>query len=180
MEINKLVVIFESYKEKEKIIKNTVLPYRYFLEGYYSTEIREKNVLKGYSINFLSENDSKILASTEIVSNISFNKYSINIETLKKVSQKLIQYTQIPHKIILIEIGTIYLLEPSFSTNLISLLASDKKTIIFAKKSKEIETTMNKLYDTLLIHLTKKESKSVKKVVDKFIGELISRMEINE
>lgn len=180
MEINKLVIIFESYKEKEKIIKNIILPYKYFLEGYYSTEIREKNNLKGYSINFLSENTSKILASTEILSNISFNKYSLNIETIKEISQKLSAYSTIPHKIIIIEIGAMYLSEPSFATNIIKLFASDKKIIIFAKKSKEIESTMNKLYDSLIIHLTKKESKNVKKVVDKFIGELVSRMEINE
>lgn len=180
MEINKLVVIFESYKEKEKIIKNIILPYKYFLEGYYSSEIREKNSLKGYNINFLSENISKVLASTEILSQISFNKYSLCIDTIKEISQKLLEYPNIPHKIILIEIGSMYLLEPSFATNIIRLLASDKKIIIFAKKSKEIEATMNKLYDALIVHLTKKESKNVKKVVDKFIGELVSRMEINE
>ncbi|MCX7905477.1 MAG: hypothetical protein N2446_02090 [Elusimicrobiales bacterium] len=180
MEINKLIIIFESYKEKEKILYNTVLPYRSFLEGYYSTEIREKNKLKGYEINILNENLKMILASSEILSDIQFNKYSVNKETLNNISQRLISYITIPHKIILIEIGSIFLLEPSFGINIIKLLASDKKIIIFAKKSKEIESTMNRLYDSLIIHLTKKEAQNTKKVVDKFIGELVSRIEINE
>lgn len=180
MEINKLIIIFESYKEKEKIISNIILPYRYFFDGYYSSEIREKNVLKGYTINFLDNNEKHILASTEIISDLQFNKYAVNIKTLEIVSQKIKGYTTIPHKIILLDIGSIYLLNPKFSTNIIELLASDKKIIIFAKKSKEIESTMNKLYDALTVYLTKKESANIKKIVDKFIGELISRMEVNE
>ncbi|MCX7641605.1 MAG: hypothetical protein N2Z20_03115 [Elusimicrobiales bacterium] len=180
MEINKLIIIFDSYKEKEKIISNVILPYRFFFEGYYTTEIKEKNKLKGYMINILNQEKKMILASQEIFSNVQFNKYAVNMETLQNISQNLSSYISIPHKIILIELGSIYLLESSFSKKIIELLASDKKIIIFAKKSKEIESTMNKLYDALIVHLTQKESQNIKKIVDKFIGELVSRMEINE
>lgn len=180
MEINKLIIIFESYKEKDRIINNTILPYKYFFDGYYSIENRLKNKLEGYSVVFFPDNETKILASTQILSKISFNKYAVNEETLKYISQKINLYPSIPHKIILIELGSIYLLSNEVRASLITLFASDKKIIIFAKKSKEIESTMNKLYDALIIHLTKKESKNVKKVVDKFIGEVISRFETNE
>ncbi|MGC8866658.1 MAG: nucleoside-triphosphatase [Elusimicrobiales bacterium] len=179
MEINKLIVLFESYKEKDKIINSVILPYKYFFEGYYATEIRVKNKLEGYSVIFLNENDQRILASTQIISKLSFNKYAVNEETLKYISEKIKSYISLSNKIILIEFGSIYLLEPDVGSSLINLFASDKKTIVFAKKSKEIESTMNKLYDAIVINLTKKESKSIKKVVDRFIGEAVLRMEIN-
>ncbi len=180
MEINKLVILFESYKEKEKLINNIILPYRYFFDGYYSTEQRVKNKLEGYSIIFLNETQKRTLASTQILSKLSFNKYAVDEDTLEYISQKINLYTSIPHKIILVEIGSIYLLSNKLCSSLITLFATDKKIIIFAKKSKEIESTMNRLYDALIINLTKKESKNVKKIVDKFIGEIISRFEVNE
>lgn len=180
MEINKLIIIFDSYKEKEKIITTVILPYRYFFEGYYSSEIREKNQLKGYTINFLNNNEKYTLASTEIVSSFKFNKYAVDMGTLEIVSTRIKEYIKIPHKLILLDIGSIYLVSEEFSKSIIEILASDKKMIIFAKKSKEIESTMNKLYDALTVHLTKKETQNIKKLTDKFIGEIISRIELNE
>ncbi|MEF3280920.1 MAG: nucleoside-triphosphatase [Elusimicrobiota bacterium] len=179
MEINKLIIIFDSYKQKKQLLETIILPYRDFLEGYYSTEIRNKKELKGYEVIYIG-GEKKILASNEILSNVSFNKYAVSLDTIEEISHKIPEYITTPHKIVLMEVGSIFLLSQRFINNLIKALASDKKAIIFAKKTKEIEFTLKKLDDSLTIELTKKTLKDVKKITDKWLGNLINRMEINE
>lgn len=180
MNINKLVIIFDSNKLKSLFISASVLPYRYFFEGFYSSEVREKNKLNGYEINYLNSAEKDILASRQIISDVSFNKYAVNVKTLEKLSNKIQSYTSLTGKIFLVEIGSIYLLSQEYRRRFIELLASEKKIIILAKKSKEIESTMNKLFDTLVVNMVKKTFQDVKKVSDRFILDVISNMRFNE
>lgn len=179
METNKLVITYNSYKQKKNILETIIFPYNNFIDGYYTSEIREKNVLKGYDLTFIN-GEKKILASTQIISNIAYNKYALSPNVLKEVSNKLIKYIKTQHKIILIEVGSMFTLENSFIQNLIQILSSDKKIIIFTRKSKEIENTLKNLDDSIVIELTKKQLENVKKFTDKWLGETISKMKINE
>lgn len=179
MEINKLGIVFQSHKQKQMLLETTVLPYRSFIEGYYSSEFREKNKLIGYDINFI--NDTSVpLAHKDFTGDISFGKYAIKSDTLKTIATRLLNYAEIPHKIIVIEIGKMFISDSNFTLNLLKLLSTDKKIIILTPKNKEITKTLKNLDDSFTAELTKKEASSVKKAVDQWLGKLVSRMEINE
>lgn len=179
MEINKLGITFVSHKQKQMLLETTVLHYRNFIEGYYSVELREKNKLIGYDINFI--NDKKMeFAHKDFIGELTFGKYAIKSKALEKISQKILKYSEIPHKIIMIELGSIFILNPQFTQNLLKLFSTDKKIIILTPKNKEITQTIKNLDDSFMIELNKKETHAVKKAIDKWLGELVSRMEINE
>jgi len=177
MEINKLAIIFESYKQKKLLLNNIILPYKNFMEGFFSVEIREKNKLKGYNIEFI---DGQILefASKEFISDVYYNKYAIKKETLSQIANSLSSYIETKSKIILLEVGSIFISDPQYLSNFIKLLSSDKKMIIFSSKQKNIVETMRKLDDIFLCELSKKTLEVVKKIVDKWLGETVTKIEL--
>jgi nucleoside-triphosphatase THEP1 len=177
MEINKLAIVFESYKQKNHILTNIILPYKSFMEGFFSVEIREKNKLKGYNIEFINGQVFDF-ASKEFISELYYNKYAIKKDTLLEISKSLSYYTEIKNKIIILEVGSIFISDPIYLSNFIKLLSSDKKIIIFTPKQKEIISTIRKLDDLFLCELSKKTLEVVKKVVDKWLGETVSKIEI--
>ncbi len=179
MEINKIIIIYESHKLKNHILQTTLLPYKDFIEGYYTQEIREKNTLKGYDIIFL--NGEKILfASKEENFEIKYEKYSINKNALEKVSKKILNYITTENKIILLEVGPMFIKDNEFTFDFLKILSSDKKILIFSPKNKEIIKTLSAMDDSFVMELTKKHKDDIKKYIDRWLGELITRMVINE
>jgi nucleoside-triphosphatase THEP1 len=149
------------------------------MEGYYSTEIRKDNELIGYNINFIN-GETIEFARKDFTGKLSFLKYAIKDESFDKITQKIQQLIKTSHKIIVIEIGAMFIMKIEFIQNLLKILSTDKKMIIFLPKNKEILQTIKNLDDSFMMELTKKDLKSIKKAVDKWLGALISRIEINE
>jgi nucleoside-triphosphatase THEP1 len=179
MEVNKLAIIFESYKQKKFLLNNAILPYKNFMDGFFSVEIREKNKLEGYNIEFL---DGRILefASKNFVSELYYNKYAIKKETLIEIAKATNSYIKAKNKIILLEVGSIFITDAEFSSNFIKLLSSDKKIIIFSPRQKEIVSTIRKLDDLILLELNRKTIQGIKKITDEWLGENVSRINLYE
>jgi len=177
MEINKLTIIFDSHKQKNHLLNTIILPYKNFMEGFFSVDIREKNKLKGYNIEFINGHTFEF-ASKEFIGEIYYNKYAIKKDTLNEISNSLSRYIEIKNKIILLEVGTIFISDKLYLSNLIKLLSSDKKMIIFSPRQKEIITTIRKLDDIFICELSKKSLQTIKKIVDKWLGETVAKIEL--
>lgn len=178
MEINKIVILFNSYKLKNILLNSSIFPYRNFLAGYYTTEIRKKTELTGYKVNFF-DSSSKILASQEILSDIAFNKYAINREAIDEITRHLSELTEIKGKIVLLdEIGSFYLKFQNLTDTLLKILSSDKKMIIFSRNIKELKNTFDRLDDSKIIGLNTKTDTEIKKFIDNWLTEKIKYREL--
>lgn len=179
MEINKFTIIFQAHKYKKFLIDNVILPYKDFIKGYYSSEVRESNKLIGYDIEFIS--GLKLpFAHKDFIGDITFNKYSIKKESMQLLTEKIKEYINVKDKMILIEIGAMFINDPVFTHNLLELFSTDRKMVIFIPKNKLIIQTISNLDDSFVVEVNKKDLHSTKKALDKWLGNLILRMDLNE
>ena len=115
---------------KTTVIKRIVTKIR-FAGGFYTEEIREGSVRKGFKIINL-EGKEGILASKEIVSRCRVGKYGVNISDLEQIGVKSILDTlknKEKRLIVIDEIGKMELFSVRFQGAVIKALESNKKVL---------------------------------------------------
>jgi len=142
-------------------------------EGFYTSEIREKGIRKGFKVITL-DGEEGILAHINIESPYRVSKYQVNIKDLEEIGVNSILDALQKNKIIIIdEIAKMELFSKKFKKAVIAALDSKNKILgtIMLKPNPSCDE-IKKRKDTKIFYLTKANREKIKK-------EIINLLEFN-
>lgn len=123
--------------------------------GFYTQEIREKNVRKGFSWKRLDGAEG-ILAHVDIKGHFRVGKYGVDVAGFEKYVVPILDIQQTDAELfVLDEIGKMECLSEKFAAAVRQLFASDKSVLAtVAKKGKGLISEVKNYPDTQLFNLT--------------------------
>ena len=138
--------------------------------GFYTQEIRERGIRKGFKIITLN-NKEGILAHVNIKSLFKVSKYKVNIKDLEEIGVKSISDALKEDKIIIIdEIGKAEMYSEKFKQAVLSALNNKNKVLGTIKMTPDPFTDKIKnRIDTKIFYLTKKNWGKIKKEIIKLL-----------
>lgn len=136
--------------------------------GFYTQEIREQGIRKGFKIITLDEKEG-ILAHVNIKSPYRVSKYKVNIKDLEEIGVKSILDALRENKIIVIdEVAKMELFSEKFEKAVITALDSKNKVLgTIMLKPNPFCDEIKKRQDTKIFYLTKENKKTVKEEIEK-------------
>lgn len=163
-----LILTVNSQNLKSFFIKKIISNYKYWLDGIITCEIRNNGQREGYEIKTL-KGEKAVLASVKILSDISFNKYAVNISALE-VALKAVKDAMDEEKIILIdEVGSITLLSDKFIEEVRQALSSRIPVLLIVRSGAKIFLkTLSSMSETKVYNMDKNNYSEVEKKVDKW------------
>ena len=149
-----------------EILKELNLP----AGGFYTQEIREKDVRKGFKIITL-DGKKGILAHIGIKSPYKVSKYRVNIKDLEEIGVKSILNSLKENKITIIdEVAKMELFSEKFKKAVILALDSKNKILGTIKMTFDPFTDkIRKRKDTKIFHLTRGNRGEIKKQIKKLL-----------
>lgn len=134
--------------------------------GFYTQEIKEGNVRKGFKIITL-DNKEGVLAHVDIKSSYRVSKYKINIKDLEEIAVNSIFEALRENKIIVIdEIGKMELFSEKFKEGVLCALNSKNKVLATMKLMPDPFTNrIRKRKDTKIFYLTRENFQRIKKEI---------------
>jgi len=135
-------------------------------EGFYTSEIREKGIRKGFKVITL-DGEEGILAHINIESPYRVSKYQVNIKDLEEIGVNSILDALQKNKIIIIdEIAKMELFSKKFKKAVIAALDSKNKILgtIMLKPNPSCDE-IKKRKDTKIFYLTKANRGNIKKEI---------------
>jgi len=134
--------------------------------GFYTTEIREKGIRRGFKIVTLDGREG-ILAHVNIESPYRVSKYKVNIKDLEEVGVKSILKALKENKIIIIdEIGNMEMKSLKFKKAVLAVLDSKNKVLGTMKSAPDIFVNkVKQREDTKIFYLTRENRQSIKKKI---------------
>jgi nucleoside-triphosphatase len=134
--------------------------------GFYTKEIREKGIRRGFKIITLDRKEG-ILAHQNFKSPYRVSKYGVNIKDLEEIGVKSILKGLKENKIIVIdEIGKAEILSEKFRKTVLVALNSEKKVLGTIKFTYDPFTDkIKKRSDTKIFYLTRENREKVKKEI---------------
>jgi nucleoside-triphosphatase len=138
--------------------------------GFYTKEIREKGVRKGFKIISLDRKEG-ILAHVSIKSPYKVSKYGVNVKDLEEIGVKSILNAQKENKIIVIdEIGKMELFSEEFKKAVLKALESKNKVLGTIKMTKDSFTDkIKKRKDVKIFYLQKENREKVKEEIKRLL-----------
>ena len=138
--------------------------------GFYTLEIREKGLRKGFKIITL-EGKEGILAHVNIKSPYKVSKYGVNIKDLEEIGVKSILKALKENKVIVIdEIGKQEMCSSKFKKAVILALNSKNKVLGTIKLTYDLfSDKIKKRKDTVVFNLTRENKMEIKKNVKELI-----------
>ena len=138
--------------------------------GFYTSEIREKGIRKGFKIITL-DGEEGILAHVNVKSPYQVSKYKVNIEDLGKLGVKSILDTLNQNKVIIIdEVGKAEMYSEKFKKAVSTALDSKNKVLGVIKLTTDpLTNKIRKRKDTKIFHLTRENREGIKKKVRSFL-----------
>jgi len=138
--------------------------------GFYTQEIRENNIRKGFKIVIL-EGREGILAHINIKSPYRVSKYKVNIKDLEELGVKSILNALKENKICVIdEVGTMEMYSEKFKKAVSTALDSKNKVLGVIKLTTDpLTNKIRKRKDTKIFHLTRENREGIKKKVRSFL-----------
>lgn len=148
---------------KTSLIREIIQELNLNAGGFFTQEIRERGVRRGFKIITLNGKEG-ILADVTITSPYRVSKYKVNIKDLEKIGVKSILEALKKNKIIIIdEIGKMEMFSEKFKKAVISALSSKNLVLGTIKLMPDSFTTKIKTRsDTKIFHLTLENRKEVK------------------
>jgi len=139
-------------------------------EGFYTSEIRERGIRKGFKITTL-DGKKGILAHVNIKSPYRVSKYKVNIKDLEELGVKSILNALEENKICVIdEIGTMEMYSERFKKIVLTALDSKNKVLGTIKLTPGLFTDeIKKREDTKVFYLTKENREEIKKEIIKLL-----------
>lgn len=134
--------------------------------GFYTSEIREKGVRKGFKIVTLDGKEG-ILAHVNIKSPYRVSKYKINLKDLEEIGVKAILDALKENKVIVIdELGKMELHSEKFKKAVLTALVSKNKILgTIMLKPNPLCDKIKKRTDTKIFYLTRGNRKEIKNQV---------------
>ena len=134
--------------------------------GFYTSEIREKGIRKGFKIITL-DGEEGILAHVNVKSPYQVSKYKVNIEDLEKLGVKSILDTLNQNKVIIIdEVGKAEMYSEKFKKAVEAALDSKNKILgTIMLKPNPFCDKIKRRQDTKVFYLTKENFQQIKKEI---------------
>lgn len=138
--------------------------------GFYTQEIREKGIRKGFQIITLDGREG-ILAHINIQSPYRVGKYKVNLKDLEEIGVRSILKALKENKIIVIdEVAKMELFSEKFKKAVMAALDSKNKVLGAIKLTSDTFTNeIKKRKDTKFFHLSRKNREKIKKEIAKHI-----------
>ena len=138
--------------------------------GFYTQEIREKGIRKGFKIITLDGKEG-ILAHVNIKSPYKVSKYKVNIKDLEEIGVRSILKALEENKIVIIdEIGKAEMFSEKFREAVISALNSKNKILGTIKLTYDPFTNkIKQRKDTAIFKLTRENKTEIKKKIKELI-----------
>jgi len=138
--------------------------------GFYTSEIRERDIHKGFKIITLGGQEG-ILAHINIKSPYRVSKYKVNIKDLEELGVESILNALKENKICVIdEIGTMEMYSEKFKKAVITALDSKNKVLGIIKLTPDPFTDeVKRREDTKIFHLTGENRGEIKKEIKELL-----------
>ncbi len=155
---------------KTSLVKEIIEALNLDTEGFYTSEIRERGVRKGFKITTLNGKKG-ILAHVNIKSPYRVSKYKVNIKDLEEIGVKSILNTLKENKICVIdEIGTMEMFSEKFKKAVSVALDSKSKVLGTIKLTPGPFTDeIKRRKDTKIFHLTGENRGKIKKEIKELL-----------
>lgn len=155
---------------KTSLIKELIRELNLDAAGFYTQEIREGNVRKGFKIITLNGKEG-ILAHVNIKSSYRVSKYKVNLKDLERIGVKSILDALKENKIVIIdEIGKQEMCSTKFRETTISALNSKNKILGTIKLTYDPFTDkIKKRSDTAIFKLTEENKAEIKEKIKELI-----------
>ncbi len=139
---------------KGRLITRLVANYSYWLGGFFTQEIRSGQAREGFMLK-TPGGRSEIMASTAIMSPVSFNKYGVSMPVLDGLAARSLADARKEGKIALIdELGPLTLVSEKLAAAALETLASDTPCLAtFRKNAKRFEDSFIKMNNTQVLDL---------------------------
>jgi nucleoside-triphosphatase len=151
---------------KTTLIKEILKELKLDAGGFFTEEIRERGIRKGFKIITLDGKEG-ILAHVDIKSPYRISRYGVNIKDLEEIGVKSILKGIKENKIIIIdEIGKAEMLSKKFRETALMALNSQKKVLGTIKFTYDPFTDkIKKRSDTKIFYLTRENREKIKKEI---------------
>jgi len=138
--------------------------------GFYTQEIREKEIRKGFKIVTLNDKEG-ILAHINIKSPYRVSRYKVNIRGLEKIGVESILKAIKENKVIVIdEIGAMELFSKKFQEAVLAALNSLKQVLgIITITPNPFCDKIKKRQDTKIFYLTRGNRDKIKSEIEKLL-----------
>jgi len=158
---------------KTSIIKEVINSLKLDAGGFYTKEIREGEVRKGFEIITLNGRKG-ILAHIDCKSPYRVSKYGVNIKDLEEIAAPAIEDALKNREWIIIdEIGRMELYSPKFCSLVKKALDSEKKVLgTIQARHNEFLDSIRKREDTKIVEVTFKNRKRITKEISDFFRNL--------
>ena len=142
----RLSFAFSDYALKERLCARLCASHGRWLGGYRTLELRPGGKRAGFEVEALGGGRA-VLASREIVSPVSFNKYALDLAALEAAAAA--------GKVLLFdELGPMAMRSAPFSSRAVELLFSGSPCLVFFRRGAEVfEEAFERGGDTVIIEL---------------------------
>jgi nucleoside-triphosphatase len=155
---------------KTTLIKEILKELKLDAGGFFTEEIRERGIRKGFKIITLDGKEG-ILAHVDIESPYRISRYGVNIKDVEEIGVKSILKGIKENKIIIIdEVGKAEMLSEKFRKIVLMALNSQKKVLGTIKFTYDPFTErIRKREDTVVFNLTKRNRNEIKRKIEELI-----------
>lgn len=151
---SRLVFAFSDCGLKERLSARLAGAYGRWLGGFRTLELRSGGKRAGYEVEAIGGGRA-VLASREIVSPVSFNKYALDLAALEATALPALEAAAAAGKVLFFdELGPMALRSEKFSRRATELLFSGAQCLVFLRRGAEsFEGTFGRMEDTVIIDL---------------------------
>lgn len=162
-EVKNFFVTGSSGVGKTTLIKECVYPFKDYIEGFLTEEIRGESEREGFELKTLS-GEKGILASKKIKGTAKLNKYGVDLDVLDRLGVESINKAVREKKIILIdEIGTMEMMSPLFCQIIADVLSGPLPVLgTIRLKAEPYTSQIQKMSETALYSLDRSNYPDIK------------------
>lgn len=177
----KLVFSFADCALKERLSARLCAAYGRWLGGFRTLELRRGKTRGGFEIEALGGGRA-VLASRDIVSAVSFNKYALNLAALEATALSALEEAAAAGKVLLFdELGPMAMKSGKFSARVVELFFSPAPCLVFYRRGAAVfEDAFSKMSDTVIIELTEAGWAEAVAAAEAWLDRLAGEMEINK
>jgi len=151
---------------KTTLIKECTFPFREYVGGFYTEEIKENNARMGFLLKTFS-GYSGVLAAKGMKSEKKLNKYGIDLNVLDQMGTKALVEAQKDKKVVVVdEIGSMEIFSSYFCDTIAEIMGGKKPLLATIRlKAEPFTSQIKKMSDTELLQLDRENFPSIKEKV---------------
>jgi nucleoside-triphosphatase len=174
MRVKNLLVTGRPGSGKTTLIESVVQKYAGDAGGFYTREIREHGVRKGFSIVTL-DGETGILAHVDVNSPVRVSKYGVDVKALESVAVRALRRAVEGKKVAVIdEIGRMEMASEEFWRSVLEALASDCIVLATIQQHPHPFTdAIKRRADTRVFQLTSENRGAVREAIQGILEELL-------